>query len=306
MVGSDDPDDRRAFEWGKGSKELVEYYAHLAAVRNSYSALRTGSVEMVDTNDASLMAYYRDEILVVANNASTAKAYAVEDEYIDLVTGEAYEGTVPALRGVILVPVDMAQEITVDTNALRPAWHESYIVGSVHFTDVPDDSWYTDAIHWAAQAGIADGMDDHLFCPELACTRAQVVTFLWRAAGEPVPKTTVNPFIDVTENDYFYNAVLWSAEKGITDGVTEDQFAPNLACTRAQAVTFLWRSEGCPNAVSETHFSDVWPDQYYTTAVAWALANGITDGIGTNFFGVNYICNRAQIVTFLYRNRSNG
>ena len=130
MVGSDDPDDRRAFEWGKGNEVLVNWYARLAAIREAYPELRTGSVEPVDTGNASLMAYERDDILVIANNATSAKSYAVEGEYVDLVTGAAYNGTVPALRGVILVPAEMAVEITVNTADLAPAYDPAYIVGA--------------------------------------------------------------------------------------------------------------------------------------------------------------------------------
>ena len=130
MVGSDDPDDRRAFEWGKGSEELVNWYARLAAIRNAYPALRTGSVDVVDTHDASLMGYYRDDILVVANNSGADKSYAVEGDYIDLVTGKAYTGTVPAYRGVILVEAAEAVEIAVNTADLAPAYDPKYIVGA--------------------------------------------------------------------------------------------------------------------------------------------------------------------------------
>ena len=130
MVGSDDPDDRRAFEWGKGNEELVNWYARLAAIRAAYPELRTGAVEMIDTDNASLMGYERDGILVIANNASSAQAYAVEGEYIDLVTGERYTGTVPALRGVILVSAEKAVEITVNTADLAPAYDPAYIVGA--------------------------------------------------------------------------------------------------------------------------------------------------------------------------------
>ena len=301
MVGSDDPDDRRAFEWGQGSQELVEYYARLAAIRNSYSALRTGAVEMLDTGSSSLMAYYRDEILVIANNASTDKAYAVEGEYIDLVTGVAYEGTVPALRGVILVPAELAREITVDTDALRPAWHESYAVGNVHFDDVPEESWYAESVHWATQEGIVFGVDGTHFGPDQAASRAHVVTFLWRAAGKPQPENPVNPFKDVDESDFFYNAVLWGVEKKIISGVTSDTFDPHANCTRAQAVSFLWRFMERPVVDAESTFTDVEPGQYYTAAVAWAQHNGITSGITPSFFGVNKTCTRAQIVTLLYR-----
>ena len=130
MVGSDDPDDRRAFEWGKGNRELVEYYAKLAAIRSAYPALRTGAVAPVDTGNASLMGYYRDEILVVSNNSTSEKSYAVQGNYVDLVNGEAYNGTIPGLRGVILVPAEDAVQITVDTENLAPAWDPAYIVGA--------------------------------------------------------------------------------------------------------------------------------------------------------------------------------
>ena len=130
MVGSDDPDDRRAFEWGKGNEALVKWYARLAAIRDAYPALRTGSVDVVDTGSSNLMGYWRDDILVIANNATTASGYAVEGDYIDLVTGAAYLGSVPAMSGVILVEAAKAVEITVDEDALAPAYDPSYIVGA--------------------------------------------------------------------------------------------------------------------------------------------------------------------------------
>ena len=130
MVGSDDPDDRRAFEWGMGSEELVNWYARLAAIRNAYPALRTGDVQPVSTGSSNLMAYWRDDILVISNNSASAKSYAVEGDYIDLVTGASYTGTVPGLRGVILVPAEMAVEITVDVENLAPAYDPAYIVGA--------------------------------------------------------------------------------------------------------------------------------------------------------------------------------
>ena len=131
MVGSDDPDDRRAFEWGMGNEELVTWYARLAAIRNAYPSLRTGDVQPVSTGSSNLMAYWRDDILVISNNSTSAKSYAVEGDYIDLVTGAAYTGTVPGLRGVILVPAEKALEITVDQKNLAPAYDPAYIVGAV-------------------------------------------------------------------------------------------------------------------------------------------------------------------------------
>ena len=169
------------------------------------------------------------------------------------------------------------------------------------FADVAEDSYYYDAVMWAAEEGITSGADATHFLPDALCQRAQVVTFLWRAAGSPEPETTVNPFVDVTEDSFFYKAVLWAAEKGITSGVDQNHFAPFAACSRAQVVTFLWRAEGCPESDAAIPFADVAEGSYYEPAVKWAVENGITSGMSANIFGVNTTCNRAQIVSFLYR-----
>jgi hypothetical protein len=155
------------------------------------------------------------------------------------------------------------------------------------------------AIVWAIENGVtAETVET--FAPDTSCTRAQIVTFLWRNAGSPEPTTSVNPFTDVSENDYYYNAVLWAVENGITSGTTNTTFSPNETCTRAQAVTFLWRENGEPSAQGST-FSDVANDAYYAEAVAWAVENGITVGTSTTTFSPNNNCTRGQIVTFLYR-----
>ena len=125
------------------------------------------------------------------------------------------------------------------------------------FADVAEDSYYYDAVMWAAKEGITSGADATHFLPDALCQRAQVVTFLWRAAGSPEPETTVNPFVDVAEGSYFYKAVLWALEQGITNGVDERHFAPFGNCSRAQVVTFLWRAEGCPEADAVNPFADV-------------------------------------------------
>ena len=169
------------------------------------------------------------------------------------------------------------------------------------FADVAEESYYYDAVMWAVQEGITSGADATHFLPDVLCQRAQVVTFLWRAAGSPEPENTVNPFVDVTEDSFFYKAVLWAAEKGITSGVDQNHFAPFAACSRAQVVTFLWRAEGCPEANAANPFTDVVEGSYYEPAVQWAVENDITSGMSANIFGVDITCNRAQIVTFLYR-----
>ena len=169
------------------------------------------------------------------------------------------------------------------------------------FVDVSAGSYYYDAVLWATEGNIVAGMDDTHFAPDAACTRAQVVTFLWRAAGRPGPKTTENPFTDVVEGDYFYDAVLWGVENGIVAGISSNKFGPYSQCTRAQVISFLWRAEGRPESDAEIGFSDVQSGAYYTDAVAWAVEQNVTSGIGNNRFGVNDICSRAQVVTFLYR-----
>ena len=170
-----------------------------------------------------------------------------------------------------------------------------------NFTDVPNGSYFEDAVDWASANGITGGISATLFNPDGICTRAQAVTFLWRAAGSPAPKSTVMPFVDVPADSYYYDAVLWATELGITKGTSYTTFSPNEPCSRAQIVTFLWRANGSPAVGGSVTFSDVAADAYYATAVIWAEKNGITGGIGGGLFGSNNHCTRAQIVTFLYR-----
>ena len=169
------------------------------------------------------------------------------------------------------------------------------------FVDVPADAYYHDAVLWAAENGITGGVDDIHFAPNASCTRAQAVTFLWRVAGSPVPKTTVMPFADVKAGSYYHDAVLWAVENGITKGTSDTTFSPNATCTRAQIVTFLWRSQKFPAADGVNPFTDVAADTYYTGAVLWAAENGITGGTTATTFSPNNDCTRAQIVTFLFR-----
>ena len=169
------------------------------------------------------------------------------------------------------------------------------------FLDVPAGAYYEDAVVWAVGKGITSGTNATTFDPNGTCTRAQAVTFLWRAAGSPTPKTKLMPFPDVPVGSYYWNAVLWAIEQGITEGTSYLTFSPNDSCTRAQIVTFLWRAKGNPAVSGNAPFTDVPPDAYYAAAVTWAEKNGITGGIGNGLFGSNNTCTRAQIVTFLYR-----
>ena len=168
-----------------------------------------------------------------------------------------------------------------------------------YFADVPANSYYADAVLWAAKNGITGGIGNGLFGPNQPCTRAQIVTFLWRAAGSPEPKS-MSSFSDVSTDSYYAKAVAWAVENGITTGTGDGKFSPDATCTRAQSVTFLFRAIG-KLVDSKAEFSDVLTDSYYANAVAWAVENGVTNGIGDGLFGPNNSCTRAQIVTFLFR-----
>ena len=167
------------------------------------------------------------------------------------------------------------------------------------FRDVLANAYYADAVTWAVKEGITSGTSANTFSPNASCTRAQMVTFLWRANGSP-RTAKANPFTDVSKNAYYYDAVLWAAEKGITSGTTATTFSPDATLTRGQTVTFLWRANGSP-AASGSSFGDVASNAYYAKPVSWAVSHGITAGTGGNSFSPNANCTRAQIVTFMYR-----
>ena len=169
------------------------------------------------------------------------------------------------------------------------------------FVDVATGSYYEDAVDWAVENGITQGTDDTHFSPDGICTRAQAVTFLWRAAGSPEPETRAMPFTDVPVGSYYYDAVLWAVENGITKGTSDTTFSPNMTCTRAQIVAFLWRSEKSPAAGTANPFADVKSTAYYAVAVLWAVKENITKGTTNTTFSPNADCTRAQIVTFLWR-----
>lgn len=175
---------------------------------------------------------------------------------------------------------------------------------SAKFTDVADDVYYADAVHWAVENGITEGIGNGSFAPDNDCTRAQIVTFLWRSAGSPEPESLDDPFVDVSDDSYYFKAVLWAVENGITLGVSADKFAPDAVCTRAQAVSFIYRIEKANGRVPESWefelpFTDV-PEWCYE-AVAWCCMNEITYGTSEKSFSPDKECTRAEIVTFLYR-----
>ncbi len=167
------------------------------------------------------------------------------------------------------------------------------------FVDVNTGDYYYDAVLWALDNGITSGTSAVTFSPNAVCTRAQMMTYLWRAAGSPRASAAVNPFADVDTGDYYYDAVLWAVEKGITGGTSATTFSPDAPVTRGQSVTFLWRAAGSP-AASGSSFGDVAAEAYYADAVAWAVDQGITAGTGGNTFSPDQGCTRAQTVTYLY------
>ena len=174
--------------------------------------------------------------------------------------------------------------------------------GSNPFTDVKEKDYYYEPVLWAVANSITAGTSKTTFSPDNPCTRAQVVTFLWRAAGSPAPTQTNNPFTDVPAGQYYYKAVLWAVEEGITAGTSKTTFSPDESCTRAQVVTFLWRAAGEPTPQkNDNPFNDVPQGQYYYNAVLWAVEEGITAGTSKTTFSPDEPCTRGQIVTFIYR-----
>ena len=224
---------------------------------------------------------------------------------VTLTPDEGYELeslTVTDSRGDELTLTDLGNGRYRFTMPARRVEVKASFVKSVEvspFADVAIDAYYYEAVKWAAENGITGGVGNSLFAPNQPCTRAQIVTFLWRAAGSPEPKS-MSSFSDVSADSYYAKAVAWAVENGITTGTGDGKFSPDATCTRAQSVTFLFRAIG-KLVDSKAEFSDVLTDSYYANAVAWAVENGVTNGIGDGLFGPNNSCTRAQIVTFLFR-----
>ena len=174
--------------------------------------------------------------------------------------------------------------------------------GETRFDDVYPEDYYYESVSWAAENGIAAGTGANKFFPKLACTRAQVVTFLWRTAGRHMLKQQENVFSDVESDSVYYEAIMWAVGAGVTSGTGNSTFSPNQTCTRAQVVTFLWRAMGQPQPTTTTNpFQDVSESDYFYLPVLWAVENGITAGMSANTFAPYSPCTRGQVVTFLYR-----
>ncbi len=169
------------------------------------------------------------------------------------------------------------------------------------FNDVSSSAYYYEAVNWAVDTGITTGASSASFAPNQTCTRAQMVSFLWRAVGKPKPKAGTKAFSDVSPSAYYYDAVMWAAGSGITMGAADGRFDPDGYCTRAQAVSLIHRMLGEPEPAANSVFSDVSSGAYYYNAVMWASGEGITRGVSKNRFSPDTVCTRAEIITFLYR-----
>lgn len=194
--------------------------------------------------------------------------------------------------------VVMAVAVLLLTNAMSVSVSAS--ASNPGFTDVPSGCWYEEPVAWAIEQEITNGTGPNTFSPGNTCTKAQVLTFLWRACGSP-DSTGINPYQDIAGGTYYYKAALWAYENGMVGG---GLFQPDKPCTRSMAVTYMWKQAGRPEASTKLNFSDVAADAGYTQAVAWALETGITNGISDTTFSPESTCTRAQIITFLHRDTS--
>lgn len=303
--------------YGKLSAQLKVPVAALPTVTAGSNALSVqlnaaGAGRNIPAATQYVVALYQGNTLVETKTVSTVQTVA----FSGLSSGTAY-----TLKSYAVSPVGrsdiLSQTVTTASgssgghtssggNSSRPSDPKPPVNDpSTGFTDVKNDAYYADAVKWAVDRGITNGQTTTLFGAEASCTRAQIVTFLWRAAGSPVPQTTKNPFTDLSEDAYYYQAVLWAMEQGITVGTTETTFDPDQTCTRGEAVAFLHRNAGEPVVAGNHGFQDVNGGDYYDNAVQWAREKSITSGTTETTFSPNARCTRGQIVTFLYRNLGN-
>ena len=247
-------------------------------------------------SEASILTQQSGDELTIAVSDPTFKQSEIvielDKQYVAVSDNDSV--TVSAKGGKTVITVDV-----------EDAYGKSFAVtlkeAANPFTDVNVGRYYYIPVLWAVSNDITTGITETAFVPEGEATRGQVVTFLWRLAGSPEPESSVNPFVDVKEGRFYAKAVLWAAENGITKGVDATHFAPDETCTRAEVVTFLWRAAGKPEAASGNPFTDLRETGYYYNAVLWAVETGITTGVTPTTFQPDTTCNRAQVVTFLYR-----
>ncbi len=281
--------DNYTINYVKGLLTIVDKSAPLPITGSKANTITIGSAEngKVSSDRASAVAGTKVTITVTPDSGFALGEVSVVDangKALDLVSlgNGKYTFTMPA--GAVTVKASFAP-----------------VAGNCPFTDVKVGDYYYDAVLWAVDKGITTGVSATRFDPNGSCTRAQAVTFLWRAMGSPAPTGASMSFTDVAADSYYYNAVLWAVENGVTTGTSETTFSPDAPCDRGQIVTFLHRAMKSPAASAQSTFSDVAADAYYAQAVAWAVENGVTTGTGDNAFSPAASCSRSQIVTFLYR-----
>lgn len=273
-------------EYEKGGYTMLDY----RAFQHPQSAFVKATLQTkADGEDLFILLYYT----VCDGREVGLSLQTFDKEILEILTDEV-EQVVSSVKisGAAVVTPDPTPEPTV-APTVQPDPQNG-------FSDVAKSAYYYDAVNWAVRKGVTNGTGATTFSPENPCTRAQVVTFLWRANGSPKVSGS-NPFTDVAAGSYYYDAVLWAVNKGITTGTSATTFSPENACTRGQVVTFLWRANNKPAAAGGSGFTDVPADQYYHTAVLWAVGRGITNGTGGGLFSPDQTCTRGQIVTFLYR-----
>ena len=260
---------------GGGGGSAVSTYVITAKAGNGGTISPNGSVSVTGGKDQSFA--------IKANDG-----YKIEDVLVDgksVGAVASYKFTKVKAKHTIEARFAKTEDVTPSTG----------------FTDVKTTDYFFNAVDWAVKNNITNGLTSTTFGPDVTCTRAQTVTFLWRAAGSPAPKTANNPFTDVKASDYYYNAVLWAVENGITNGASATTFAPDATVERGQVVTFLWRAADKLASQTDNHFTDLKDGAYYTDAVLWAVEKGITTGTSATTFAPEAGCTRGQIVTFLYR-----
>ena len=266
----------------------------VAALRNLIAEAKKLLASSGTKNEKLEACIHRAETLLESGDVSTEAVAKLSAELGALIKGVSAAPPKQPSSGTAPKPVERAAE--AKPAETKPA--EDSKKTTVVFSDVDAGAYYYDAVQWAVQRGITSGTTETTFSPDQPCTRAQAITFLWRAAGSPAPKAKNNPFADVKETAHYYNAVLWAAERGIVSG---DTFKPDTAVTRAQMAAFLYRNAGSTAITGGDTFADVPADASFAKAVAWVAVKGITSGTKDHTFNPDGVCTRAQIVTFLYR-----
>ena len=271
-----------------------------SAVSSNKVAVSTTTGGKITTNLKN--AYAGSKVVI---NVTPDEGYKLSEVIVRDKNGNVIEVTIDGLSAtfkmpktaVTIEPVFVKDDATED----KPDDKPDVEPGTTEFNDVKSSAYYYDAVNWAIEKGITSGTGEDTFSPDGECSRAQIVTFLWRAAGSPKTEDYNNPFADINKDDYYYDAVMWAVKNGMTLGISETAFAPGNQVTRAQSVTFLWRFAGLPETEADDSFADVADGDYYSNAVAWAASENVTKGLTETSFGPEDVCVRAQIVTFIYR-----